>query len=232
MDFLISGEEAKEAKVEALFAKLRSSKEGLSTLEAKTRLQACGSNVIEEKKESVFRKFFHYFWGPIPWMIEIAAVLSLVLRHWPDFTIILILLVVNGLVGFFEEFQAGNAISALKEKLALKSIVKRGGSWQEIESKELVPGDVIRLRLGNIIPADAKLIAGDYLMVDQSTLTGESLPVSKGVGDIAYSGAIAKQGEMEALVTATGSHTFFGKTAKLVEEAGAVSHFQKAVLKI
>ena len=228
----ITSEDAKTMEIDPLFERLQASREGLSSTEAENRLKACGPNLIEEKRESVFLKFLLYFWGPIPWMIEIAAILSAILQHWPNLIIILILLLVNGLVGFFEEFQAGNAIRALKRGLAFKSLVKRDGIWTEIEAAKLVPGDLIRLRLGNIIPADAKLIIGDYLTVDQSTLTGESLPISKKIGDLVYSSSIAKQGEMDALVISTGEHTFYGKTAKLVEQAGAASHFQKAVLQI
>ncbi len=229
---LLSADECKALSLDELFQRLGSSSEGLSDSLAKERLLQCGPNVLEEKKKSAILNFLSYFWGPIPWMIEFAAILSAILHHWPNLIIILILLIVNGLVGFFEEFQAGNAVEALKKNLALKSLVKRGGSWKEIEAANVVPGDIVRLRLGNIIPADAKLFEGDYLSVDQSALTGESLPVSKKAGDLVYSGSIAKQGEMQALVIATGKQTFFGKTAKLVEGAGAVSHFQKAVLLI
>ena len=136
------------------------------------------------------------------------------------------------MVGFWQEYQSGNAVEALKKKLALKSRTLRDGNWQEIDAKELVPGDIIRFHLGDIIPADAKLIKGDYLSVDQSALTGESLPVSKRAGDVAFSGSVAKQGEMVGLVTATGNNTYLGKTAKLVAGAKSVSHFQKAVLQI
>ncbi len=230
--YLISSEDAKKMDIDSLFKRLQSSKEGLSLADAKSRLQTCGPNTIEEKKKSIFLKFLHYFWGPIPWMIEIAAILSIIVRHWADFYIILTLLMVNGLVDFWEEFQAGNAIAALKKKLAPKCLMKRDGKWQEMDAGELVPGDIIRLRLGNIIPADAKLVEGDYLTVDQSTLTGESLPVTKKSNDLVFSGSVAKQGEMIALVISTGQNTFFGKTTKLVEKANPVSHFQKAVLQI
>ncbi len=218
--------------IEDLFRQLQSRPSGLSQEEAKLRLQQEGPNLLAEKKEHPLLKFFFYFWGPIPWMIEIAAILSAVLHHWADLYIISVLLLVNGLVGFFEEFQAGNAVAALKKRLALKSLVKRDGNWTEIESAQLVRGDLIRLRLGNIVPADATLIEGDYLTIDQSALTGESLPVTKKPSDPIFSGSIVKQGEMQALVTATGENTYFGKTATLVEKAGSVSHFQKAVLKI
>jgi len=229
---LLSIEESKKTSISELFEKLDSDEGGISSSEAKERLDQYGLNEIEERKVSPLRKFLGYFWGPIPWMIEIAAVLSLVVRHWADFGIIITLLIFNALVGFWQEYQAGNAVEALKKKLALKSHALRDRKWQEVQAKELVPGDVIRLRLGEIIPADTKLFEGDYLSVDQSALTGESLPVNKEKGDIAYSGSIGKQGEMVGLVTATGNDTYLGKTAKLVAGAKSVSHFQKAVLQI
>jgi H+-transporting ATPase len=229
---LLNAEESKKTSISELFKKLDSDEGGISSSVAKERLDQYGFNEIEEKKVSPLRKFLGYFWGPIPWMIEIAAVLSLVVRHWADFGIIITLLIFNAFVGFWQEYQAGNAVEALKKKLALKSHVLRDGRWQEVQAKELVPGDVIRLRLGEIIPADTKLFEGDYLSVDQSALTGESLPVNKEKGDIAYSGSIGKQGEMVGLVTATGNDTYLGKTAKLVAGAKSVSHFQKAVLQI
>ena len=142
------------------------------------------------------------------------------------------LLLANAVVGFWEEFQAGNAIAALKATLALKARVKRSGTWSDVTARELVPGDLVRLRLGDIVPADALLLDGDAVEVDQSALTGESLPVSRKTGESVYSGSILKRGEIDAVVSATGKATYFGKTAQLVESAHTVSHFQKAVLKI
>ena len=217
---------------EMLFKQLSSSEDGLSSEEAQKRLEQYGPNAIEEEKENPILKFLGYFWGPIPWMIEVAAVLSLAVQHWTDFIIIVILLVFNAVVGFWQEFQASNALDALKSELALRARVLRDSKWQEIAAEQLVPGDIIRIRLGDIVPTDVKLIDGDYLMVDQSALTGESLPVEKKVNDVAYSGSTIKQGEMVSLVTETGGDTYFARTAKLVETAGAVSHFQKAVLTI
>ena len=205
---------------------------GLGGAEAARRLAEYGPNAIEEEHKSPYGKFLSYFWGPIPWMIEVAAVLSAVARHWEDFTIIVTMLVINAGVGFWEEFKADNAIAALKKTLALKARVLRDGVWRHIAAQELVPGDVVLIHLGNIIPADVKLVEGEYLSVDQSALTGESLPVDKAVGDTAYSSSIAKMGEMKAVVTATGARTYFGRTAKLVQTAGTTSHFQKAVLRI
>ena len=206
--------------------------QGLSDAEAANRLLQYGPNTIEEKRTSPLLRFFLFFWGPIPWMIEIAAILSASVQRWDDFIIIAIMLLINASVGFWEEFKADNAISALKQTLALRANVLRDGKWQDIAASNLVPGDVILLRLGNIVPADVKLVEGEYLSVDQSTLTGESLPVDKMTGDTVYSSSVAKMGEMKAIVTATGENTYFGRTAKLVESAGTRSHFQKAVLRI
>jgi H+-transporting ATPase len=229
---LITTEDAKKAEINQLLQKLSSSTKGLSSSEAKERLQQYGYNEITEKKVNPILKFLGYFWGPIPWMIEIAAILSAVIHHWEDFWIIFVLLLLNAAVGFWQEHKADNAIELLKQKLATKARVLRDGTWIEVDAKELVPGDVVRVRLGVIIPADIKLFDGDYLLTDESALTGESLPVEKHVSDIAYSGSIARQGEMNGLVVATGMNTYFGRTAKLVEEAQTRSHFQKAVIKI
>jgi H+-transporting ATPase len=215
-----------------LEAKLASSPDGLGQAEAEKRLIQYGPNEIEEEKSNPFLKFLTYFWGPIPWMIEAAVILSAVARHWPDFFIILLLLLANAGVGFWEEREAGNAIAALKAKLAIKARVKRDGTWITPAARELVPGDVIRVRLGDIVPADARLLDGDPVEVDQSALTGESLPATRKPGEAVYSGSIIRQGEIGALVYATGASTYFGKTAQLVQEAHTVSHFQRAVLKI
>ena len=212
--------------------KLGSSPEGLTQAEAQKRLAQYGPNEIAEKKTNPFLKFLSYFWGPIPWMIEVAVVLSGVVRHWPDFFIILLLLVANAVVGFWEERQAGNAIAALKAKLAITARVKRDGKWVTPAARELVPGDSIQLRLGDIVPADARLLDGDPVEVDQSALTGESLPAIRKSGEAVFSGSIIRQGEIGALVYATGGNTYFGKTAELVQSAHTVSHFQRAVLKI
>jgi H+-transporting ATPase len=205
---------------------------GLTASEAQRRLLEYGYNELPEARENPFLKFLSYFWGPIPWMIETAATLSAVVGHWGDFAVIAALLVANAAVGFWEEYQAGNTIAALKQNLAIKARVMRDGSWATIPARELVPGDLVRLRIGEIVPGDARLRDGAELEVDQSALTGESLPVSKGAGDQVYSGSVVKRGESEAVVTATGKSTYFGKTAQLVETARTVSHFQRAVLRI
>jgi len=227
-----ANDDLKSLPMPELQAKLASSGDGLSQAEAQQRLAQYGPNEIEEKETNAFLKFLGYFWGPIPWMIEAAVILSAVAQHWPDFGIILVLLVANAVVGFWEEHQAGNAIAALKAKLAIRAQVKRDGKWTNPEARDLVPGDVIHLRLGDIVPADARLLDGDRVEVDQSALTGESLPVTHQSGDAVFSGSIVRTGEIDALVYATGSNTYFGKTAQLVQGAQTASHFQRAVLKI
>jgi H+-transporting ATPase len=227
-----SGHDLKSSPMPELEEELGYSPDGLSKAEAARRLAQCGPNEIAEHKTNPLLKFLSYFWGPIPWMIEIAVVLSGAVGHWPDFFIILLLLVANGVVGYTEERQAGNAIEALKAKLAINARVKRDDAWITAPARELVPGDVIRLRLGDIVPADARLLDGDEIEVDQSALTGESLPATRLAGDAVFSGSIVSQGEIGALVYATGTHTYFGKTAELVADTHTVSHFQRAVLKI
>ena len=227
-----SRDDLKSLPVPEVQKRLASSPDGLTGAEAQERLATYGPNEIAEKKQNQFLKLLAYFWGPIPWMIEAAVILSGVLRHWPDFCVILLLLVANATVGFWEEHQAGKAIDALKAQLAVKCRVRRDGAWVTPASRELVPGDVIRMRMGDIVPADARLLAGDPVQVDQSALTGESLPVTAGPGDAVYSGSVIKHGEIGALVYATGAGTYFGKTAELVQDARTVSHFQRAVLQI
>ena len=229
---MVTEKDYKHMNVSDVFKELRTSSDGLSTEEANERLKEYGPNEIPEKRVNPIVKFLSYFWGPIPWMIEIAAVLSAVIRHWADFWIIMTLLALNGVVGFWEEHKAENVIEYLKKKMALKARVLRDGKWEVIPARELVPGDITRLRMGDIIPADVKLVDGDYLMVDESALTGESLPVEKKVGDIAFSGALVKKGEMTAVVTGTGLNTYFGKTVQLVESAKTVSSFQRMVIRV
>src|SRR5271154_3495684 len=205
---------------------------GLTQEEAAPRLKKDGPNAIEEKHISPLKRFLTFLWGPIPWMIEIAAILSAVVRHWEDFVIIFFMLALNAVVGFWEEFKADNEIAALKKNLALRSRILRDGKWSDVEAKTLVAGDIVMVKLGNVIPADLKLVDGDYLSIDQSALTGESLPVDKKKNDVAYSGSIVRMGQMNGLVVAPGMNTLFGRTARLVENVQTVSHFQKAVLKI
>lgn len=207
-------------------------KTGLSAAEAAQRLERYGPNALKSDEKTLLQRIAGYFWGPIPWLIELAALLSLVLRDWSDFGVIFVMLLLNAAVGFKEESKASSAIAALKAQLAPSARVKRDGTWQEIAARDLVPGDIVRLSIGQIVPADLTLFEGKYLSIDEAALTGESLPVDKSVGDSAYSGSVVKLGEMKGEVTATGMETYFGHTASLVQTTNGKSHFQKAVMQI
>ncbi len=205
---------------------------GLSDQQVTELRRQYGFNDIAEEKKNPFLKFLSYFWGPIPWMIEIAAALSAFINHWEDFAVILFLLIINAVVGFFQERKAENSIELLKQHLALNTRVLRNGTWQVLPVRELVPGDTVHVRLGDIVPADLRLVRYGYLQLDESALTGESLPVEKKEGDTAYTGSVIRLGEMDANVTATGSATFFGRTTSLLQQKPPRSHFQQAVVRI
>jgi len=208
---------------------------GLSKDDAAQKLKQFGYNEISEKEETWFHRLFMKFWGPIPWMIEVAVILSAIARRWEDFAVILAMLLINAFVDFFQESKALSAISVLKKKLARKALVLRDGEWQSIDAREIVPEDIIKVKIGDVVPADCKLLGGgDFLQVDQAALTGESLPVSKQAGDDLYANAIIKQGEMIARVTATALNTYFGKTVALVAKAQKEEHghFQQMVIRV
>ena len=207
---------------------------GLDDEAVRKRQEQYGFNEIHEREESLWHRIFRRFWGPIPWMIEVAAILSAIVQKWEDFIIISIMLMVNACLDFFQEHRALNALKALKNQLAREVIVLRNGTFKIVASRELVPGDIVKLKIGDIIPADVQLLQGDYLLVDQAALTGESLPVSKKVNEVAYANTIVKQGEIVAVVVNTGSKTNFHSVARLVAKAQLEehSHFQKMVLQI
>lgn len=232
MNYGLEPRQAESISVEEALKSLGSALQGLDKADAQQRLQSVGPNRLPEVHTSGLQKLLHYFWGPIPGMIEAAAVLSALVRHWADLIIILLLLIFNAGVGFWQEYKASSALDALKQQLALKARVRRGGQWQSIDAADLVPGDIVSIKLGDIVPADIKLMDGDFLNVDQSALTGESLAVERHVGAVIYSGSIVRQGQMSGVVYATGGQTYLGRTAQLVQKAGAPSHFQKAVLTI
>ena len=196
--------------VAAVLADLNTSRDGLTAGEAARRLAEVGPNAIAEKHRGVLAEVASFFWGPIPWMIEIALVLSAVLQHWADVIVVGVLLVFNAAVGFWQEHTAADAVAALKRQLALRAAVRRDGTWAQIDATGLVPGDVVRIQLGDVVPADVTLVDGDYLRIDQSALTGESLPVDKRAGEVAYSGSVTAQGSIPAVVTATGAGPYFG----------------------
>ena len=207
---------------------------GLDPDEAARRMAEYGPNEITEREEPLWHRVFRRFWGPIPWMIEAAALLSALVQKWEDFAIILVMLLVNAGLDFFQEHRALNALQALKAKLANEAIVRRSGRFLTLPVRELVPGDIVKLRIGDIVPADVKLVDGDYLSIDQAALTGESLPVSRKAGAIAYANTIVKQGEMLALVVNTAMHTAFAGVVSLVAKAALEerSHFQRMVIQI
>ncbi|KAF8086398.1 hypothetical protein N665_0627s0010 [Sinapis alba] len=225
--------------IEEVFQQLKCSRDGLSGAEGESRLQLFGPNKLEEKKESKILKFLGFMWNPLSWVMEAAAIMAIALANgdgrppdWQDFVGIVCLLVINSTISFWEENNAGNAAAALMAGLAPKTKVLRDGKWSEQEASILVPGDIVSIKLGDIIPADARLLEGDALKVDQSALTGESLPATKGPGEEVFSGSTCKQGEIEAVVIATGVHTFFGKAAHLVDSTNQVGHFQKVLTAI
>ncbi|KAL3745721.1 hypothetical protein ACJRO7_014786 [Eucalyptus globulus] len=225
--------------VEEVFEQLKCTREGLSADEGAHRLQVFGPNKLEEKKESKILKFLGFMWNPLSWVMEVAALMAIALANgggrppdWQDFVGIIVLLLINSTISFIEENNAGNAAAALMAGLAPKTKVLRDGRWSEQDASILVPGDIISIKLGDIVPADARLLEGDPLKIDQSALTGESLPVTKNPSDEVFSGSTCKQGEIEAVVIATGVHTFFGKAAHLVDSTNQVGHFQKVLTAI
>lgn len=225
--------------VEEVFEQLKCSRAGLTSDEGANRLQVFGPNKLEEKRESKFLKFLGFMWNPLSWVMEAAAIMAIALANgggrppdWQDFVGIISLLVINSTISFIEENNAGNAAAALMAGLAPKTRVLRDGRWSEEDAAILVPGDIISIKLGDIIPADARLLEGDALSVDQSALTGESLPATKNPSDEVFSGSTVKKGEIEAVVIATGVHTFFGKAAHLVDSTNQVGHFQKVLTAI
>lgn len=205
---------------------------GLTSKEAAQRLVKNGPNSLETKQTPFIKKLLKCFTGPIAYMIEAAAVVSAIIGHWNDFIIIALLLFFNAAIDLWQDHKADNALAALKKGLAPQANVMRDGKFQTIAAAKLVPGDVVKIRLGQIVPADLRLIGGKFASIDQAALTGESLPVTKKIGDEAYSGSIVKQGEMNGVVIATGGRTFFGRTANLVASAGAKSHAQAAMFEI
>ncbi|KAL2234575.1 plasma membrane ATPase 4 isoform X1 [Sesamum indicum] len=242
----ISLEEIKKENVdlehiplEEVFSQLQCSREGLTNSEAAKRLEVFGPNKLEEKKENKVLKFLGFMWNPLSWVMEIAAIMAIALANgqgrppdWQDFIGIIALLIINSTISFIEENNAGNAAAALMAGLAPKTKILRDGRWSEQEAAILVPGDIISIKLGDIVPADSRLLEGDPLKIDQSALTGESLPVTKNPGSEVFSGSTCKQGEIEAVVIATGINTFFGKAAHLVDSTQNVGHFQQVLTAI
>jgi H+-transporting ATPase len=223
--------EYKASSIEETLGLLETSADGLKDLEARRRLQIFGFNEVAEKKKSPVGEFLMRYWGPMPWLLEIAIGLSIVLKHYMEASIIFVLLTINTIIGQLQSRGSQRALEALKKRLAVKGRALRDGAWVTIEARELVPGDIVSIGLGDIVPADAKLLAGD-LSIDQSVLTGESLPVDIQQSAILYSGSIVRRGQATCVVVNTGANTYFGKTAELVKIAKPKSHEEQIMLTI
>ncbi|KAF5378809.1 hypothetical protein D9615_006998 [Tricholomella constricta] len=226
--------------IDDVFTLLQCSDEGLTPAEAARRLELFGPNKLESEEQNALLQFLSFMWNPLSWVMEGAALVAIALSNgehrapdWQDFVGIVLLLFVNSTIGFYEERNAGNAVKALMESLAPKAKVKRDGQWSEIESSELVPGDMISFKIGDIVPADCRLTEAINVSIDQAALTGESLPSSKKLGDQCFSGSTCKQGEAEGVVISTGANTFFGRAASLVgQDDDTTGHLQKILAQI
>ncbi|KAI0422394.1 plasma-membrane proton-e [Xylaria grammica] len=204
---------------------------GLTESEVSNRRRKYGLNQMKEEKENLLLKFFGFFVGPIQFVMEAAAVLAAGLEDWVDFGVIIGLLLLNAAVGFIQEYQAGSIVDELKKTLALKAVVLRDGTLKEIEAPQVVPGDILQVEEGTIIPADGRIVTDDaFLQVDQSALTGESLAVDKHKNDNCFASSAVKRGEAFMVVTATGDNTFVGRAAALVSQAsGGTGHFTEVL---
>ncbi|MCL5433932.1 MAG: plasma-membrane proton-efflux P-type ATPase [Candidatus Marsarchaeota archaeon] len=205
---------------------------GLSKQEAAKRLTDYGYNEIPEKKQNPFLIFLSKFYGPVQALLWLVILLSYLLNHMRDFYIVIALLIFNAIVSFIEEYKADKSIDALKQRLSQHARVIRDKVWQMIPARELVPGDIIRIRMGDIVPADAKIINSEGIEVDESIITGESLPINKANNEILYEGSTIKRGEATSVVIGTGLNTFYGKTAKLLEFAKPHSHIEEIIMNI
>jgi len=223
--------EYKQLSLEETYKFLEVNENGLNDAEVNSRLKTFGYNKTEEKKKNPVLQFIKRFWGPMPWLLELAMILSFFLGHDLEGNIILALLFVNAIIGFMHSRGSQKAVELLKKRLAIKAKALRNGDWSLIESSGLVPGDVIVVKLGDIIPADAKIITGE-VSIDDSALTGESLPVDSKSEDVVYSGSVVRQGEARCVVINTGANTYFGKTAELVKIAKPKSHQEEIMLAI
>ncbi|CAF1039404.1 unnamed protein product [Didymodactylos carnosus] len=228
--------------LEQIYELFDATPDGLNDTQVAERVQKFGPNKLEEKERNPILQFLLFMWNPLSWVMEVAAFVAIALSNgggqppdWEDFLGIVCLLVINSIIGFVEQQRAGNAVKVLMQSLAPESRVKRNGQWETIDASELVPGDVIGVKLGNVIPADARITSAQgEISVDQAALTGEALPVKKQIGDEIFSSTTCKQGEAEAIVIATGVHTNFGRATQLVagaqDEMG--SHLQRKLAKI
>ncbi|MEM3476381.1 MAG: HAD-IC family P-type ATPase, partial [Candidatus Bathyarchaeia archaeon] len=221
----------KQFSIEETFKLLEASMHGLTEAEAKNRIEKFGYNEITEEKKNPFIDFFKRYWGPMPWLLELAILLSCILGHYLEAIIIFVLLTINVVIGFIHSHRSQKVLEFLKKRLAIKAKVLREGKWIVKDAKEIVPGDIILVGLGDLVPADAKIVGGK-LSVDQSALTGESLPVNLHSSDIVYSSSIVTRGEAKCIVVNTGVNTYFGRTAELVKTAKPKSHQEEIMISI
>jgi H+-transporting ATPase len=226
--------ESTNNKVAQVLKDLNATKNGLTTEQAKERLEQYGPNTIPRETVSPFWQFLRTLWNPLSWVMEIAAIISIALQDYVDFALVVALLLCNSIIAFIESRQAGNAIDDLMKSLAPICLCYRDGKLDtKFNPEGLVPGDLISVRIGSIVPADCTLLEGDGLLCDQSSLTGESLPVERGIGEEVYSGSIVKRGESLAVVHATAEKTLFGKTAGLVSgESNTNGQFQQILSQV
>jgi H+-transporting ATPase len=210
---------------------LSTSQDGLSDEEAEQRLKKFGKNAVEQEKENPILKLLKKFWAPVPWMLEITAAITVLIGKLIDTYIIVSLLVFNSFISYIQESKADDAVKLLNERIRVNARVARNGKWKQLPAWELVPGDIVYVRMGDIVPADLKIISGE-VSVDQSALTGESVPVKRTANEQVYSGSILNRGEANCVVIATGANTLFGRTAELVKSAKSESHLEKLILGI
>lgn len=205
---------------------------GLSETEAGSRQAKFGLNEVPEKKVSPVIRFASKFWGLTAWMLELTMVFSLILGNYLEFYIIGALIIVNAIIGFAQEEKASSAVETLKKRLHVNARVMREGKWKNIAAREVVPGDIVRVRAGDFVPADLKMVEKTEVSADQSALTGESMTVEKKQDDLLYSGSVIKRGESNGVVVATGSRTFFGKTTELLQSARPRLHMEEIISKV
>ena len=228
----VEKDEFEDMSINEVLKRLASSREGLTEKDARKKTEKYGYNEIHEEKENYLKVFLKKFTGPVSILLILVIIISYILRNFNDTYIILALLLFNIIIAFYEEYRADLSIEALKQRLRSESRVFRSGSWKEISSREIVPGDIIRIRFGDIMPADAKIINCDYLEIDESVITGESLPVVKKRSDMAYAGSVVRVGEATCVVVRTGEYTSYGKIATLMESARPKHHLQGTIMHI
>lgn len=219
-------------KIAKAFKKVEGKSSGLNAAEIAKRVKKYGYNEVPERRENPLLKFVKKFYGPIPFMLEAVVIISYLIGHYRDMYITSALLVFNGIVSFTMERKADNSLELLKERLTINARVLRSGKWVIKKAREIVPGDIIRVRMGDIVPADSVIVSDSQIEVDQSVLTGESMPVSKRASDKIFSGSMIREGEAECLVVAIGVDTYYGKTTQLVQEARAPMHLERTILGI